>query len=136
MAASSADPYSVSLPAWPCTSRTAVPSTTSTAGKRISCTAVNLAPSQVRYPIGEQCRTRIATLLGVELGGRECTVLDGRQERHIVGCPGQPCRGVAFPCRRGVGVHKVNRGGGVEPFKRRPPGGGVDDFPPLVGNPG
>src|SRR6476469_3400438 len=134
IAASSAEPYSVSLPAWPCTSRTAVPSTTSTAGKRISCTAVNLASSQGRYPIAQQCRARVAALLGAKLGGRERTVLDGRQERHVVGCPGQQCCGVAFPYLRGVRVHKIEPGGGVESLEQRAACRGVDDVPAHVRN--
>ena len=71
-------------------------------------TAVNLEPLD---PIAEQRRTSVAALLGMELGGGQRSVLDGGQERHVVGRPGQQRVGVALPPLRGVGVHEVEPGG-------------------------
>ena len=92
IAASSAEPYSVSLPACPCTSRTALPSTTSTAGRRISGFSAGTALNPSQSPstqLASSVGAGVAALLRVELGGGQRTVLDGGEERHVVGRPGQ-----------------------------------------------
>ena len=84
-------------------------------------TAVNASPLD---PIAQQRRTGVAALLRVKLGGRQRAVLDGGQERHVVGGPRQQRVGSALPLLRGVGVHEVEPGVGVEALEQRAAGRG------------
>ena len=68
----------------------------------------------------------------MELRRRQWAILDCGEEPHVVGCPGQQRIGVALPGLRGVGVHEVEPGIGVQPLEQPTARRGVDDVPAHV----
>jgi hypothetical protein len=68
----------------------------------------------------------------MKLRGGQGTVLDGRQERHVMLRPREACVVTALPLLRGVGVHEVEPRVGVQTAEERTARRCVDDVPPHV----
>ena len=88
--------------------------------------------AQPADPIVQQRRPGVTAFLRVELRRRKRPVLDGGEERDVVGRPTSASRRVALPLLRGVGVHEIEPGVGVQSREQRGARGRVDGVPAHV----